>query len=413
MSRNNAFLFSEWNLRAVLEGQEAELMKEIEGIGSNQLLNTSIEVLCEYFERKYKLEPIRLKEDGITVDQAEKKIDVSQDFLRAIHDRSEPFYVSGIAVTYYIPFEGDADLFKCHPSTSTINPPRGLVKDTVILDTYERTDHNAAAIKTDFDHNISEMRRWLEWIERDVTLFNNAVREKAKNKIEKRREKLLKDQGLVAQLGFPLRRREDAPQTYEASTVRRKAPVVMPTPSTKPFVPEPTLDIQEYEHILNVISNMVAVMERSPHAFHGMKEPDIRQHFLVQLNGQYEGQATGETFNFEGKTDILIRVEGKNIFIAECKFWDGPESLRKTIDQLLGYATWRDTKTAILVFNRAKNFSAVLAKIPEVIKAHPNFMREIPYKSESGFRYVLHHRDDKSRELTLTILAFEVPSKEE
>jgi hypothetical protein len=131
------------------------------------------------------------------------------------------------------------------------------------------------------------------------------------------------------------------------------------------------------------------------------------------LNGQYEGQATGETFNFEGKTDILIRVEGKNIFIAECKFWDGPESLRKTIDQLLGYATWRDTKTAILVFNRAKNFSAVLAKIPEVIKAHPNFMREIPYKSESGFRYVLHHRDDKSRELTLTILAFEVPSKEE
>jgi hypothetical protein len=28
-------------------------------------------------------------------------------------------------------------------------------------------------------------------------------------------------------------------------------------------------------------------------------------HFLVQLNGQYEGQATGETFNFEGKTDMI------------------------------------------------------------------------------------------------------------
>ena len=50
---------------------------------------------------------------------------------------------------------------------------------------------------------------------------------------------------------------------------------------------------------------MVAVMEWSPRAFVGMGEEDLRQHFLVQLNGAYEGQATGETFNFEGKTDIL------------------------------------------------------------------------------------------------------------
>jgi hypothetical protein len=141
-----------------------------------------------------------------------------------------------------------------------------------------------------------------------------------------------------------------------------------------------------------------------------MNEEDLRQHFLVQLNGQYEGQATGETFNFEGKTDILIRAEGKNIFIAECKFWRGPAALTEALDQLLGYASWRDTKTALLVFNREKSFSAVLAKIPEVVKAHSNFKRELSYDSETGFRYVLHHRDDKNRELTLTILAFEVPA---
>ena len=50
---------------------------------------------------------------------------------------------------------------------------------------------------------------------------------------------------------------------------------------------------------------MVAVIERSPAAFRRMKEGELRQHFLVQLNG-YEGQATGETFNFEGKTHVLI-----------------------------------------------------------------------------------------------------------
>ena len=74
----------------------------------------------------------------------------------------------------------------------------------------------------------------------------------------------------------------------------------------------------EYEEILRIMKNIAQVMERSPHEFAGMGEETLRSHFLaVQLNGVYEGQATGETFNFEGKTDILIRVDGKNIFIRD------------------------------------------------------------------------------------------------
>ena len=45
------------------------------------------------------------------------------------------------------------------------------------------------------------------------------------------------------------------------------------------------------------------VMELSPHAFHDMEEEDLRSHFLVQLNGAFTGQATGETFNFQGKDE--------------------------------------------------------------------------------------------------------------
>jgi hypothetical protein len=142
-----------------------------------------------------------------------------------------------------------------------------------------------------------------------------------------------------------------------------------------------------------------------------MDEEDLRTHILVQLNGHYEGQATGETFNYEGKTDILIRAEGRNIFIGECKVWKGAEIFKATIDQLLGYTAWRDTKTAIILFSRNKNTSTVLAQIPELVKQHASFKREIPsYKHESGFRFVLHHRDDKNRELILTVLLFDVPA---
>ncbi|MEH2052491.1 hypothetical protein [Nostoc sp.] len=232
---------------------------------------------------------------------------------------------------------------------------------------------------------------------------------KIKSKIEDRRQKLLQDQSLVAALGYPLKRRDNTPKTYIVPTVRKKISIPRPSTSTESFIPDPTLDMQEYDYILSVISNMVMVMERSPKAFQTMGEEDLRQHFLVQLNGHYEGQATGETFNFNGKTDILIRIDARNIFIAECKFWGGEEKLKETIDQLLGYTSWRDTKIALIIFNRNKNFSAVIKQIPEIIKYHVNFKRQLDYNCETGFRCVLHHPDDVNRELILTALVFNVP----
>ena len=185
----------------------------------------------------------------------------------------------------------------------------------------------------------------------------------------------------------------------------------MPPASTEPFVPEPALLDAEFEHIIEVIERMSTVMEFSPGAFSAMDEETLRSHILVQLNGHYEGNATGETFNYEGKTDVLIRVDGKNIFIAECKFWQGPKSFKGAMDQLLSYASWRDTKVAIVLFNRRKNFTDVLDAIPNVVKEHPNYKASTKGASERRFRYVLKHRDDPNRELKLAVVAFDVPSK--
>ena len=140
-----------------------------------------------------------------------------------------------------------------------------------------------------------------------------------------------------------------------------------------------------------------------------MDEESLRSHFLVQLNGHYEGQATGETFNYEGKTDILIRSGGKNIFIAKCKYWAGPQKLTEAIDQLLSYSSWRDTKVAVIVFNRNKGFTKVLESIRSTTNKHSNCKRELDKRSETSFRFIFSHRDDTNRELTLTIMAFDIP----
>ncbi len=75
-------------------------------------------------------------------------------------------------------------------------------------------------------------------------------------------------------------------------------------------------------------------MEQSPGTYAQMGEEDRRQTIVATLNTHYAGRAAAEAFNVAGKTDILIRHDGRNLFICECKFWEGPAGFTETIDQL-------------------------------------------------------------------------------
>jgi hypothetical protein len=108
-------LFFQHTLYDVLRAQEQAMFKEIDSIEGNRLLNTSIDDLCDYFEQRYKIEALRLREDEITVDQNEVPVDVSRDPGRAIFDRSRPFYLKGTKVSFFIPFDGEKDCFKFRP----------------------------------------------------------------------------------------------------------------------------------------------------------------------------------------------------------------------------------------------------------------------------------------------------------
>lgn len=259
------------------------------------------------------------------------------------------------------------------------------------------------------DRALADIEEYLGWQRTQIDAHNARLPALADQAISQRRERLLAQSQRAAALGIPIRRRDDAPQTYAIPTVRRKAPPTLPPASSAPFTPEPTWSMEHYEHALRVVQNMTLVMERSPAAFQAMDEEALRTHFLVQLNAQFEGRATGETFNMSGKTDILLREGDRNVFIAECKFWKGPKALGEAIDQLLGYTTCRDSNTAILVFNRGTDTSTVLKGVDEVSKAHPNFKRAVAWPHESGFRYIFHSKGDANRELILTVLIFHVP----
>jgi len=401
--RNSGLLFASGDLSELFDRQRHALRDEVEQMPPDRLLNTAPTDLVTYLVNKYSVEPPTLAERGKwAADQKETSVDVN-DFGRRIR-------VPGQRVQIDIPFEGDGELFFFRASTASFNPPRATVGQQVLVVSFQVTHDDGLDLGAEVDKAVRSIEEGLNWIRNDVKAFRESLPRFAGDAVASRRERALKSQGRLASLGIALKAREGAPKTYAAPTVRRKVAPVMPVASSAPYAPEPTLDMENYEHILNVVQNMAHVMERSPSAFQRMQEEDLRQHVLVQLNGHFEGAATGETFNVSGKTDILLRDRDRNIFIAECKFWKGPKQFQATIDQLLSYTAWRDTKTAIFVFNKGTSMSTVLAGVKAEAEGHANYKRTEPWRHESGMRFTFHHKDDVNRELLLTVLVFDVPA---
>lgn len=409
IDKSRGLLFVTYDLDYSLRNTIQKMQQEVELMDENRLLNTAPDDLKRYLVEKYGVTPITLLHGQWYVDHQDAPVDVRHDQMRWIDDRSRPALIPGERVEVRVPFEGESELFYAKANTSTLNPPHAVIERNELVLRYESPADQPRDIRPLVDRTLANIGQHIGWQRGMIDAHNNRLPEAAEQAVQQRRERLLAQSRRATALGIPIRRRNDAPKTYAVPTLRKRAAPSLPPASAAQFVPEPAWAMDQYEQALKIMQDMALVMERSPAAFKTMDEEALRQHFLVQLNGQFEGKATGETFNMAGKTDILLREGERNVFIAECKFWKGPKALHEAIEQLLGYATWRDSKTVILVFNRGTETSTVLAGIDNTVKAHANFKQSVNWPHESGFRYVLRANGDKNRDLTVTVLVFHVP----
>jgi len=402
-------LFNSNTIFDVIQQRTDELNKEIDLLISKKILGANPEELADSFDSNYSFKVPIFREDAIHTDVEEIDIVGRSEFHQFGLNPSGTFTVKGTKFTYCIPFEGDSFMFNIRPSRSFINACRGKIVGNELHIIYDEREPDSAKISSKFATDFNRIRESLNNLLSDVMTFNTELRATALNRINKRREKLNNDQDIVVALGYPVKARMNAPETFVFPTKRVKIPLP-PILAVPGQALDPTLDMEIYEAILKIIQSMSVAIERAPSAFKNLDEESLRFFFLASLNGHFEGGATAETFNCYGKTDILITVNGRNLFIAECKFWDGPKSLSSAIDQALGYVTWRESKIAILMFSRAKNFSKVVNQLGDVVKGNEHFVSELPFSSETGYRAVMRHKDDADRKLTMTVLAFHVPS---
>ena len=384
---------------------------EIEALENDYVLKAARAELEQYYISKVLITPLTLDADKHYIeDQAGTKIDVSHDYRR-VSFRGERVQVKGTMLRIAIPYTGDAGLWRIQPSTFSLSGyPELEIRDDVVIFCCSFPDDapEPQRLKAEIERTIRSLSDAVAYLARDVDDHNKGAPRVIQMALEQKLSKAKAALDAVADLGIPIKQRS-APDTFVAPVKRRKRPVSRPSVSNKKFAPEPVLDQVEFEHILRVLKSMSLVIERSPASFTTLDEEAIRTNFLLQLNGHYEGLATGETFNASGKTDILIRVDDRTVFIAECKFWRGAKSFSEAIDQLLGYLSWRDSKCALLIFNQTKDSSAVRQKMHGLMASRAEHRKTTSHSADGDARYIFVKSSDPGREIQIQTMLFDVP----
>lgn len=408
-------MFNEGELRLALEAQTRKMIEAVEAEPEESLMQAAADAWAAALAHHFAVACPELRTEDVWRENVKDvKVDVSRDQMRAIIDpysdlaRNFP----GYRVVIHVPFEGEADVFRLRPSQFTYSPPYGRVQSDDLVLTIDYPHDTQPDIDGQVQEFIGTVSRWLGFARADIDSFNKSLEQQAGQAIAGRRQRIEQRDANLAQSKIPVRRPgESGKKTYIPDVLVRRPAPSLPATRADDEAPalEPALEDQVFEHILGVIRMQSRQMEQSPGTYAGMGEEDRRQTIVATLNTHYEGRAHAEAFNNQGKTDILIRHDGRNLFICECKVWSGPESFTNTIDQLFRYTGWRDTKLAIVMFVREKGLTGIIEKANATLSGHPQFVGWKDAAEETELRTTMHWPGDEQRLADLNVFFVHTP----
>lgn len=381
------------------------IFDQIQSENANYLLNANEDDLVAFYVSKIAFEPVTLHWNQMEASDREEFVPGSRFPFGFAVSYGEAYRKQ--IVSYHVPFSGDPNLLDLYGGGVRYDI-EVRVDESVILFDFINFYDDPDKVKVASDQTFRHARAACEEARASAEAYNRSFPEEIRAAVQQRKAEHLKRSNTLASLGVPIKRSGNATSTYAVPLTKRKATIARPNAPTTAFAPEPTLAESEYAYILEVIHATGVEMERHSSLHVDKGEEALRDCFLMGLASHYDN-ATGETFNKTGKTDILIRHDGRNVFVAECKIWGGGKLYLETIDQLLKYLTWRDSKTAIMLFVENKDLSAVLEAIRSLSETHPSFVRTEGRREESWFSFVFHLSGDRNRQLKLAVLAFHFP----
>lgn len=404
--RNEVRSFSE--KEESVYGQELvyKVNSTIQSANKEYILNIDEEEYITYLEDKYKLVPLEI---DITSEH------IADPIIKKEQRSSREWGGSYNVDVYYFKisysYTGSKELFSISPSSKTITSHNiCLESDNTVSFVIHLTQLEESSFKSAKNDAYSSAFTNVSNINRFVMSWNNRLRDLIEKQFKAVKEKYVRENSFFAAIN--IKTNKETSNVFSVPTVKK---IEVPKPKLsgkRVYTPEPTIADRTYQDILDIVHSVGQSMERKPSLYLGKDEEALRDQFLLFLETRYEGTtATGETFNKQGKTDILLKYQdGSNLFIAECKIWHGVKQFLEAISQLFDrYLTWRDSKVAVMMFVKNKEFSKTIEIVKAEVSSHQYFVEALDISKDSSFSYKFHLKDDKEKAVFLEVMLFHFP----
>lgn len=417
-------LFSDYNTSQFIENQKMDVKNEINRLTNDEICNTPIDELLDYFGHKYKIDLIEVEHefDYINYDVKETNKKVYNEFHRHLPFEKEYYYIDAYKIIYEIPFEGCEELLYLKPSSYIWNkfevdnifrPTEQNEGKIVFSKVYGRKEINEKEnlkefTKNEFNKDFSNYIKMIEYVNSDISVYNEELGDNIKTLLENRLEKAKDYINVREKLDIPLKLNSNAPNIKPIRLKKVKKDKNREFPKLKSSPIEYSISDDDYENIKNIINLTCISMEKLARTFCKFQEEELRDVILSNLNTHYQNNATGETFNKRGKTDIHIPFENKSAYIGECKIWTGKEKFLAAIDQLFSYMRWRDTKTSLIIFNKKnKDFPKLIETIDDLLSKHELKVKKIKLDKNS-WQCKLKKSKDSTEIVDINIVVYDL-----
>lgn len=403
-------LFNTYILSELIESRKKEIERYVTSLSNDEIMSGQDETIVNNMYEKYRFELVEIQDEMVENRRIQQTKIEMYNRGTMYPDTPETFFIDGVKVTLTYPFIGDKILLQSRGSTYTLsgNPNVELYENHLtisideLLETLNRED--GKAILDNKSKRVSnKIKELVGYCNKDAENFNNFLKSYARGQVNIRKDKVSQFYNIAKTLEIPLV--QSNPKIIEMmKTTRKIVPLHNNSASNEP---EYAINDNDYEEILRLIKHQGSTFERTPDVYKSFPEEQLRDIILSQLNGVFEGNATGECFRKKGKTDILIERENRAAFIAECKVWKGKRSLQFALAQLQSYTTWRDNKLCLIFFSRNKDFFNVLEEIKSALPLEENYIN-LEEKDKNEFELKLKSKNNDSQILKIRVFAFDL-----
>jgi hypothetical protein len=202
-------LFQKADIYSVTGGLKQKLKEAFRTIPDSALDADPVAVSAKLIE-EFSLNVPVIDQDKKHALTKETEIDVSQDPMRRVFNRSRPLYVKGTEVRVVIPFEGDGWMFDVRPTMFTNNPPVAEVQNNELHFVY-KLPNAGFDVDGDVGRRLSHLNQYLQSLRDSAEIFKAELQQLVSSFIEQRKREHGTHTQIISSLKMPVRKEEAGP----------------------------------------------------------------------------------------------------------------------------------------------------------------------------------------------------------